>query len=653
MPYAFSLRRLLTLSLLTPVGVSGQAPDTVTLNPVVVTATRVPVSVDAVAAAVTVVTGRELELRGIRTVGEALRAVPGAAVVETGSFGGQTSLFLRGGESDYVKVLVDGVPWNQPGGALDFADLTTDNVDRIEIVRGPTSVLYGSDAVTGVIQVFTRTGSGAPRVTGAARAGTYGSAEYQAGLVGGGPRAGYSVTVSRFRSDGLYPYNNEYRSTVLSGRFRVAPNARTDASLAYRWGGNTYHFPTDGTGQPVDSNQFSADRGPSLSVDVGRRLGAGIEVRGVAALRELRLRSENRPDSPGEDGSFESRDFVRRASGGALAIWRRAGTAVTAGIDYEDERQTGRSVFTGSSGTFPDSINVLRWNTGYYAQALVAGERPLSLTLGGRLDDNSQFGAHGTFRAGISYRIDGATRLRATVGTGFKEPTFFENFARGFVRGNPNLDPERSTSWEAGLERAWGDGRVRVVLTYFDQRFRDLIEFTLTPASPDTVNYFNVVGASARGVEASAELPLARGVVGALAYTYLRTRVDNPGFDSSPDGLFVAGQPLLRRPAHAVTPQIAAALGGRGHVVLAARWVGRRDDLDFARPAGERRVSLRSYARVNLAGQYMLLGHDGAARSVVLTARIENLSNDHAGDIAGFVPRGRTILIGARMGVGP
>src|SRR5207253_607775 len=162
-----------------------------------------------------------------------------------------------------------------------------------------------------------------------------------------------------------------------------------------------------------------------------------------AALRELRLRSEDRPDSPGEDGSFESRDFVRRASGGVLATWRRAGAAVTAGIDYEDERQTGRSAFTASYGTFPDSINVLRWNTGYYAQTLFGGASPLSVTLGARLDDNSQFGAHGTFRAGASYRINGATRLRAVAGTGYKEPTFFENFARGSVHGNSKLHPER------------------------------------------------------------------------------------------------------------------------------------------------------------------------------------------------------------------
>ena len=652
MHYAFVLRLSVLSSLAASVAVAAQEPDTVVLNPVVVTATRVPTPADAVTAAVTIVSGRELQLRGIRTVAEALRTVPGAAVVETGSYGGQTSLFLRGGESDYVKVLVDGVPQNQPGGAFDFADLTTDNVDRIEIVRGPASVLYGSDAVTGVIQIFTRTGSGAPRVTAAARAGTYGSAEYETGLAGGGSRASYSVTVSRFRSDGLYPYNNQYRNTVVSSRVRVAPDDRTDASLTYRWGDDTYHFPTNGAGQPVDSNQFSADRGPSLSVDVGRRFGAGLEVRGVAALRELRLRSEDRPDSPGEDGSFESRDFVRRASGGVLATWRRPAAAVTAGIDYEDERQTGRSVFTASFGTFPDSINVLRWNTGYYAQALFTGASPLSLTLGGRVDDNSQFGPHGTFRAGVSYRIDATTRVRAMVGTGYKEPTFFENFARGAVHGNPNLDPERSTSWEAGLERGWGDGRVRVALTYFDQRFRDLIEFTFTPAPPDTVNYFNVAGALARGIEASAEVRLARDVVATLAYTYLHTRVDNPGLDSSPDGLFSAGQSLLRRPAHTLTPQIAAALGGRGHVVLGAQWVGRRDDLDFSRPAGERRVSLPAYARVSLAGQYTMLGHD-AGRFVALTARIENLLNDRTPEIAGFLPRGRTILAGARVGVEP
>src|SRR5207245_1876960 len=156
-----TLGTALMLVSLAPAALTAQEPrDTVILTPVVVTATRIPTPADAVTAAVTVISGAELRAQGIRTVLDALRDVPAAAVVQTGSFGGVTSLFLRGGQSKYVKVLVDGVPVNDPGGAFDFAHLTTDNVERIEVLRGPASVLYGSDAVTGVVQIFTRRGVG-------------------------------------------------------------------------------------------------------------------------------------------------------------------------------------------------------------------------------------------------------------------------------------------------------------------------------------------------------------------------------------------------------------------------------------------------------------------------------------------------------------
>src|SRR5213083_3353057 len=154
------LRLSLLASLATSGGLAAQGPDTVMLNPVVVTATRLPRSSAGVPAAVTVLRGADLREQGIQTVYEALRQVPGATVVQTGSFCGQTSLFLRGGQSNYVKVLVDGVPANQPGGSFDFANLTTESIERIEVLRGPASVLYGSDAVTGVVQIFTRAGMG-------------------------------------------------------------------------------------------------------------------------------------------------------------------------------------------------------------------------------------------------------------------------------------------------------------------------------------------------------------------------------------------------------------------------------------------------------------------------------------------------------------
>src|SRR5204862_1082845 len=173
----------------------------VMLTPVVVTATRLPTPADAVPAAVTVLTGEALRSQGIQTVAEALRTVPAAHVVVTDAYGSQTSLFLRGGNSDYVKVLIDGVPQNAPGGAYDFANLTTDNVERIEVVRGPVSVLYGSDAVAGVVQIFTRDGGGATHGSVAARGGTYGTGALDATLSAGDARASYALSVSRFSSD--------------------------------------------------------------------------------------------------------------------------------------------------------------------------------------------------------------------------------------------------------------------------------------------------------------------------------------------------------------------------------------------------------------------------------------------------------------------
>ena len=143
--------------------VAQQAKDTTTLNPIVITATRVPVDQSVAPTAVTVIRGEDLRARGVVMVSDALASVPGMTVVRSGSFGATTSLFARGGESDYVKVLIDGVPVNNPGGAFDFASLTTDNLDRIEIVPGPASVAYGSDAVAGVIQLFTRRGTGPVR----------------------------------------------------------------------------------------------------------------------------------------------------------------------------------------------------------------------------------------------------------------------------------------------------------------------------------------------------------------------------------------------------------------------------------------------------------------------------------------------------------
>lgn len=612
---------------------TAQQQDTVVLKPLVVTATRVPVSADVVASAVTVLRGTDLAAQGIRTAAEALETVPGAHIVETGSFGGQAALFLRGGESDYTKVLVDGVPINQAGGGIDLAHLTTDNVDRIEIVRGPVSVLYGSDAVTGVVQIFTRTGRGPAHLGAELHAGTYGSADGAVDVAGSNGVIGYSARVSRFSADGMYSYNNSYRNSVASARIEVTPDARTAASLTYHYGDDSYHFPTNGYGAPVDSNQRAAERGPLLSLTASRILGAHLDARITGAMKEARLFFNDEPDSPGEDGTYWSKDWVRRATSSGLLTWRNdKGITVTGGVEYEDQRQRGTSEFSASYGTFPNPpVDVKRTNAGYFTQALVAAGRS-AVTLGGRLDDNSQFGSHGTYRAGVVYRLAPATRARVSVGTGFKEPSFFENYATGFVRGNPHLKPEQSQSWEVGVEQG------AVAVTYFHQRFRDLIEYSGTPIGPDSVNYFNVGGAIADGIEATARANVATAVVVSLNYTFLHTRVLESG-STDPNGLFVPGKPLVRRPAHTLAPQLSAGVGAHGRITVGALWVGKRDDV------GAQRVTLRPYTRVNVSGEYML-------GRVTWSGRVDNAFNDQRQEINGFRPRGRTVLVGGRFTVG-
>src|SRR5262245_50649681 len=178
------------------------ATDTATIERVVVTATRSPLAIGDLPASVTVLQGADLRARGVTSVSDALREVPGVAVARSGSFMGVTSVFTRGGQSTYTKILIDGVPMNQPGGFFDWSTLSTDNVERIEIVRGPSSVVWGSDAVTGVVNIITRSGRGGPRLMASARAGSSGSIDGEAQVSSSSAAATYSLGLAHHHTDG-------------------------------------------------------------------------------------------------------------------------------------------------------------------------------------------------------------------------------------------------------------------------------------------------------------------------------------------------------------------------------------------------------------------------------------------------------------------
>jgi vitamin B12 transporter len=646
MPYAFSLRRLLTLSLLTPVGVSGQAPDTVTLKPVVVTASRFPQSPDAVSATVTVLHGDDLRARGIRTVLEGLRATPGATVVQSGPFGSQTSLFVRGGESDHVKVLLDGVPLNQPGGSFNFAHLTTDLVERIEVVRGPASVLYGSDAVTGVVQIFTRPGTRGQQLTAGYRAGDYGSHAVEARVEGGGEQAGYAFGFSRFTTRGQYAFNNRYRNAVFSGRLRVQPDDHTDAALSLRYADNVYHVPTDGSGAVVDHNAFSLENGPAAALEVRRRLSPTLEV-GLLVTGALTDGGfDNQRDSAADSTVFRSLDNMRRVGADVRAnLTPRAGTTLTAGLALEEERLRSFNVCNYSFGDCSGPpMDVRRRNGAVYGQALADLGRRVSLNIGARLEDNEKFGSFMTYRGGAAVRLGSATRLRASLGTGFKEPTFFENYSTGVTVGNPALKPERSRAFEAGVERRLAGGLVTLAATWFDQRFRDLVDFTFSA----TPNFNNIVGATADGVELEVRSAPAQGVDLAASYTYLRTGVTEVGFDSTAGAYFAPGATLLRRPGHSGHLAATVRPSRLGRLGLDVIYVGPRADQDFS-SFPFRRVTLPSYVRVDMGGETELFGGKGAAPAVTLTARVENLFNGRYEEVKNFPARRRAAFVGGEL----
>jgi vitamin B12 transporter len=633
-----------------------QVADTATvLNPLVVTATKLPTRRDLLPSSVSVLQGQELRDRGLRSMHEALRTVTGLDVVETSSFGSNVSLFVRGGESDYVKVLVDGVPMNLPGGAVDLADLTLDNIDRIEVVRGPTSVLYGSDAVAGVIQLFTAAGKGPTRVNVGVKGGTYGSIVFDGDVAGGSDKVGYSVGFSRAATDGLYEFNNQYDNLVVSGSAGYRPDWKTDTRVSLRYNNSEYHYPTDGSGQIVDRNAHQVRDRITVSVEGGRAFSERFEGRLSLMFDDLNSGIDDERDGPADTVGFfgyQSDGRVLRRSADLRGNLYAGPTAViTAGfhIEDQDERTTGISL--SEFGSAPDSLIANRLNLGYYAQLQAEPVTGGSLVAGLRLDDNEAFGTFVTYRAGISYKFAFGTSVRGSVGKAFKEPTFLENYANTpFAIGNPDLVPERSLSWELGAEQElWGEW-LALGAAYFDQHFRDMIQYTFATENPGDPNYMNVAAADASGIELSVRAAVAAGLTLGADYTYLNTVVTDAGFDTAPDDAFVEGERLLRRPTNHVSAfGQYRFLGNRAFVGLRVDHVGDRDDRDFSQYPTSR-VILQSYTRVDANGEFKIMSRRSAFLDITLSGRVENVFGEQYQEVVGFPARGRVVVVGGRVG---
>ncbi len=638
-----------------PCGALSQEPpfDPILLEGFVVTADRMAREERSIATHTTVLTGADLREAGIRDVSDALRTLPGLSLVQNGSFGGATSLFLRGGESDYVKVLVDGVPLNDPGGAFDLAGLTTNDVERIEVVRGPGSALYGSDAMSGVIQIFTRRGHGAPRGELTVRSGSFGTLEWTGSALGSTGPVSWAMTASRTDTDGVLAFNNRHLSTTVSGQARLRPGGDTEVALSFRVQDRRFHFPTDGSGNVVDRNAFTFQDGYSVGVSGHRDWTATLRSEVALSINDLDSGTDDARDGPADSlGFFGFQSLERLARHGVdlRTVWTpRPGSRLALGGILERQHVRSASESQSEFGVMPGQSEHRRWTRGVYGQ-LAQDWSEVSLTGGVRVEDNERFGTAATLSAGATWLPTQALRLRASAGTAIKEPTFFENFATGFAIGNPDLEPERSRSLEAGADLDLGSFPARVSLTAFSQRFRDLIQFAFPAPVDGGPNYHNLAEASSRGIETTLAVTGAR-IDAHLSYTFLDTEVLDAGADEGLGATFVNGERLLRRPTHTLAAGVHARLAPGVSVGGQVRRAGDRGDRDFASFPAEP-LALPAYTVVDLSGTARILEPAGGRPGLSLTLRLENALDESYQEAFGFTAPGRGLYLGGSMHFG-
>ncbi len=633
---------------------------------VVVSATRRETNIEETGAAATVLTSIDLDARQAPALADALRDVPGVQVARYGRPGSLTQIFTRGGQRTAALVMIDGVPVNDPGGELNLAGFSTEGLDRVEVVRGPESALFGAEAASGVVQLFTRRGdpeSRAPRGSVSYERGSFQTDRWTAALSGGtGSRLDYSFTADQFHTAGEY-VNDYFRDTTGTANIglRISPSTQvrgvfrtfdaaagtpnqvayglfdTDASEATR--DSLISFRVDDVRGPhfVQRASFGYHRSHDLFSDPAGNgpfdIAALVRDSGNRVYFE-RMADPSAPVPPGLRLVTFDQPYYLWAGGDFLSLSSRKsfayqGTATRAGgaavFGYEFERQdadvTGQRVDRDNHGVF------------LHLQQTVTGR--LFLSGGARLERNSAFGTKWTPRAAASYRLASSTFVRASAGLGITDPSLLQNYAKDpYYAGNPFLRPEKTTSYEAGVVREWLGRRLRTEASLFASSFKDLIVFVFLPY-PQPSTWQNIEASRARGLEFSGEGKIAPFLRISGAYTRMWTRITR---SNSPNSLFTGiGQELPRRAGNAGS--VSLSLTPRRWTIQAgAVLVGERQDTNLF---GATRNP--GYQNVYASGSVRL------SRNVVPFLRADNLLDRRYEEVLGYPALRRNIHGGLRL----
>ena len=617
---------------------------------VVVSGTRTPVPGEAAGADIDTLSGQQLITMQPVVAADAVRFLPGAIVNAAGQHGGLTSLFVRGGESRYNKVIVDGVTINEPGGTFDFGTLPMDQTERMEFVRGAQSTLYGSDAMTSMMQLWTRTGNTpVPELLFGADGGNFTTAHGYASLAGARGRFDYNLFGSQFNTQGAY-VNNAYSDSLEGANVGAALNRSTSLRVRVRHSNSHSGVPGEWSFNgndplvPIGDGSTIAPLAPdqadwsqlnnllgSVELAVAAPNGWHHRFSGFDYLyRYSELNVNGDPDrvSPlfGQfDFPSHEVDHINRAGFEYQGDYSERSWAHTT-FGYRVENENG---FVGNVDYGPQTHGQRLSNDAYAQQQITW--KTLNVIAGGRFVHNSAFGNTGVPRVALAWQvlhggeILSGTRLRFSYATGFKEPRLEETFAGPpYTRPNLSLKPERVRAFEAGLQQLFLNGKYELNATYFNNLFRDQINYVTVDPVTFVGEYVNVNEAFAQGAEIALRAKILSRLLLDSAYTYTSSQyLDNP---APIDPTYNPGQPLLRRPKHSATTLLTY-LGSRWGANLGGSFVGRRSDSDFF---GFGIDHAAGYARVDLGGWYAVTSR------VTTYINVENALDRRYNEVVGY-----------------
>ena len=608
------------------------------LGNIVITPTRTAQNVDSVGSPVSVFTKEELEVRGISTVGDALRKDYSVDVAHAGPFGGSTSIFLRGANSGHTRVMVDGVRVFDPmapNGAFDLTHFNMDNVRQIEVVKGPHSSLYGSDAMGGVVNVISKRGHGKPEVSAYGETGSFQTYKSGVDFSGQADRLRFALGGSYWTTRGISsaarklgnyetdPYENQSYST------RLDYELSDQLSVGYI-GRSTYaDYEYDDSFAPLyDDNRRAWTRQTLSSAVVDynplENFGQKLQISRTGNYR--RDFDENDPAHLLDYlrdwyyGETEQVDWT--ASYRLFEV-----NTLVAGVNYLKEK--GMSYYYSSDSFGPsEAVFPKRYaeTMGYFMEYRLNVNDRLASTLSYRIEDHSEFGTNGTYRADAVYRVNTLdTKLRGSYGTGFKAPTLYQLYAPSdayFLGGNTLLKPEESETYEFGIEQPFLSDKLSCGITYFHNNFKNLIDAVYNPSTFITDKYKNVSRAESYGFEVPFKYLYSNKLQATGNYTWLHTEDKN------------THEELLRRAQHKFNADFNFMPFEKTNLNVDCSYVGHRVD------SGGR--LLKSYFKTDLKLSYDVNPH----YNVYL--KVENLLDKHYEELTNYGTPGISAYAGVK-----